>query len=141
MPETVELVLQAMVADLEDAWNAGDGVAFAASFEEDADFVNIFGIHGKGKQAIADAHNMIFRTVYAGSHLETRVRQARNITRDVALVHLESCLKVPQGPMAGEMHSVPSVLFRRSGEEWTIVSFHNTLVQPPPAMHNNGQPR
>lgn len=141
MPETVELVLQAIVADLQDAWNAGDGVAYAASFAEDADFVNIFGMHGKGKQAIADGHNMIFRTVYAGSRLEIKVKQARNISHDVALLHLEAHLHVPQGPMAGDLHSVPSVVFKRTGEQWQIVAFQNTLVQPPPPMHNNSQPR
>lgn len=132
--------LETVVAGLEKAWNTGDGGAFAAFFAEDADFVNIFGMHAKGKQAIADGHNMIFRTVYAGSVLSCRIKQTRMIADEVALVHMGSRLRVPQGPLAGEMNSVPSAVLKRNGAEWKIVAFQNTLVQSPPPLRDRGYP-
>jgi uncharacterized protein (TIGR02246 family) len=36
-----------------DAWNAGDGAAFAGPFTDDADFVAWEGTHLKGRQEIA----------------------------------------------------------------------------------------
>jgi uncharacterized protein (TIGR02246 family) len=129
-----------VIALLEDAWNAGDGDAFATPFAEDADFVNIYGLHGKGRPSIAAAHSQILRTVYAGSTLKVQLRQAQMIRQDVALLHLRSTMLVPSGPLAGEMNATPSVVLERAGARWQIVAFHNTLVQTPPAMHNNGRP-
>jgi hypothetical protein len=40
-----EGIVSGLVAELEKAWNAGDGRAFARPFAEDADFVNIRGHH------------------------------------------------------------------------------------------------
>jgi len=139
--QTDRPAIETVVAGLETAWNAADGTAFASVFAEDADLVNVYGMHGKGKQAIADAHNMIFRTVYAGSVVRYKVTQARMIADDVALAHIAAHLEVPQGPLAGEMNAAPSVVLKRNGTEWNIVAFHNTIVQPPPPLHNNGQPR
>jgi uncharacterized protein (TIGR02246 family) len=114
------------------AWNAGSGEQFAACCEEDADFVNIFGMHARGRQAIAEGHDHIFRTVYAGSVLHYSVTGLRFLCEDVALVHMRARLQVPQGPMAGEMHSVPSMIMRRAECGWSVTAFHNTLVGKPP---------
>jgi uncharacterized protein (TIGR02246 family) len=59
--------LTSVVGRLEAAWNAMDGVAFAAPFASDADFVTIRGEHFRGRPAIAAGHAAIFRTIYAGS--------------------------------------------------------------------------
>jgi uncharacterized protein (TIGR02246 family) len=46
-----------------DAWNAGDGAAFAAPFTDGADFVVWDGTHLKGRQQIAPFTQRIFDTV------------------------------------------------------------------------------
>ena len=59
--------LENVVRQLEAAWNAMDGSAFAAPFADDADFVTIRGEHFRGRPAIAAGHAAIFQTIYAGS--------------------------------------------------------------------------
>jgi uncharacterized protein (TIGR02246 family) len=59
--------LENIVRQLEAAWNAMDGSAFAEPFAADADFVNIRGDHFRGQDAIAAGHAAIFQTIYAGS--------------------------------------------------------------------------
>ena len=137
-----QCAIEALVAGIAAAWNAGSGRDYARAFAEDADFINIYGMHGRGKQNIADAHDRIFQTVYAGSVLNCRVVQVRLLREDVAIVHIHSDLRVPQGPLAGEMESVPSMVDTATREPagWTIAAFHNTLVKVPPALHNHGQP-
>ncbi len=132
--------IEAIAAGLMDAWNGADGSKWAAHFTEDADFVNIFGMHGRGRQAIADAHDMIFHGVYLESRLQTDIAQLRLLCPDVALVHLRSRLEVPRGPLAGVMNSAPSAILTREASGWKIAAFHNVLVTPPPPLHNNGQP-
>jgi uncharacterized protein (TIGR02246 family) len=123
----------ALAARLESAWNAGDGAAFAAPFAEDADFVNVLGMHARGREAIAAGHEQIFRSVYAGSTVRYRVETARLLRPDVALVHLNASLTVPTGPMAGTDDAIPSLVLTRDGGEWRVASFHNTYIRDPVA--------
>ena len=90
-----------LVGVLQAAWNAMDGVAFAAAFAEDADFVNILGEHFRGRKAVGVGHVGIFRTIYAGSTVVMKLERVRLLRPDVALAHVHSNLDVPQGPLAG----------------------------------------
>jgi uncharacterized protein (TIGR02246 family) len=129
-----QAAIQEIAGQLEQAWNAGDSAKFVSAFAEDADFVNVYGMHLRGKHAIQMAHEMIFRTVYAGSFATWKVTSMRPLSDDVALVHLAVILNVPQGAMAGEHPALPSaVLVRRAGA-WEIAAFHNTFVKNPPAI-------
>jgi len=129
--QAINVLVQGMVR----AWNAGSGTEFASYCEEDADFVNIYGAHANGQQAIAAGHDQIFRTVYAGSTLHFRVTQTRFLTDDIALVHVRARLVIPHGSMAGEKNAAPSMLMRRSGGEWKVAAFHNTLVSHPATVN------
>lgn len=97
-----------MSESLTSAWNVGDGGAFARAFAEDADFVNIYATHVAGRDAVAQLHQTIFEGVYQGS--------------------------VPQGPMAGDMHTLATAVLVREGSGWSIASFHNTREQAPPSV-------
>lgn len=77
VPETDRAGLERIVAQLEAAWNAMDGPAFAARFAFDADFVTIRGEHFRERPAIAAGHSAIFRTNYAGSTNRLTVENAR----------------------------------------------------------------
>jgi uncharacterized protein (TIGR02246 family) len=130
LTDTDRHAIDALVASLEGAWNAGNGDAFAAPFEPDADFVNIRAEHHHGRQAIAAGHTGIFRSIYAGSTNRYVVKSARLLTGDVALVHVDAALDVPSGPLAGRMQALYSVVLIRDGSGWQIASFHNTLAPP-----------
>jgi uncharacterized protein (TIGR02246 family) len=120
-----------LVARLQAAWAAMDGAAFAAPFAMDADFVTIRGEHFRGRDAIAAGHAAIFRTVYAGSTTRMTVEEARLLHPDVMLVIVHSVLDAPSGPLAGRHGARFSMVLTRSGSEWEIAAFHNTLEPPP----------
>ena len=117
-----------IVNELERAWNAADGIAFARPFAEDADFVNIRGEHHRTREAIAKGHQAIFSTVYKGSVVRLQVSAVRTLTPAVLLAHVKSTLKVPTGPLAGEHQALFSFVLVRDQDNWPIVAFHNTLV-------------
>ncbi len=119
-----------IVTALESAWNNGDGPAFGAPFAPDADFVTIRAEHFHGREAIAGGHAAIFRTIYLGSHVRSSIDSARLIHPDVALVHVESILDAPSGPLAGRHRSMFSMVLQRAGTGWLIASLHNTLEPP-----------
>ncbi|HEX8245169.1 MAG TPA: SgcJ/EcaC family oxidoreductase [Longimicrobium sp.] len=126
---SAEAEIAPIVQAMQDAWNAADGAAFTAPFAKDADFVNIMGMHVRGRDAIAAGHEQILRTIYAGSVNEYRLRSVRLLRPDVALAHVDARLRVPGGPIAGERAALYSMVLTREDGAWRIASFHNTLVQ------------
>ena len=119
-----------IVRDLEVAWNAGDGTAYAAPFAGNADFVTIRAEHIHGREAIAAGHAAIFRTVYAGSKNRCTVESSRLLAPTVALVHVRAALDVPAGPLAGHHAARFSAVFVHESSGWQIAAFHNTLSPP-----------
>jgi uncharacterized protein (TIGR02246 family) len=119
--------LEHIVGELEAAWNAMDGSAFAASFADDSDFVTIRGEHFRGRPAIAAGHAALFRPIYAGITVHFTIAGARLLRPEVALVHVRSALHAPQGPLAGEHGSCFSLVLTKAAGGWEIAALHNTL--------------
>ena len=128
-----------IVQQLEAAWNAMDGTAFAVPFADDADFVNIRAEHFRGREAIEAGHAAIFRTIYAGSTNRCTLEAARLLSPDVGLVHVQALLDVPHGPVAGRLTARFSMVVTRHGGGWQIAAFHNTLAPPAPRLASKSQ--
>jgi uncharacterized protein (TIGR02246 family) len=124
--------LDRIAGSLTEAWNAGDGVAFARCFTTDADFVNIFALHVVGRDAIAKQHQFIFDSIYRGSRNVFTILGTRALADAAVLAHIAADLHVLDGPLAGEIETLASAVFVRDGASWLIASFHNTRVQQPP---------
>jgi uncharacterized protein (TIGR02246 family) len=123
-----ERTVTQLIAQLENAWNAADGAAFAEPFAEDADFVNIRGEHIRTREAIAMGHQGIFNTIYKGSVVRYQVAGVRSIAPGVLLAHVNATLNAPTGPLAGEHRSLFTVVLAQNEDGWRIAAFHNTLV-------------
>jgi uncharacterized protein (TIGR02246 family) len=110
------------------AWNAGDALAFAGYFEEDAHMVNIHGMHLRSRQAIAWIYQMLLRSVFAASSANYTISSVRMLRKNVALVHAKVAMKIPAGPMAGGNSALTSIVMICDSGEWTVTSLHTTLV-------------
>jgi uncharacterized protein (TIGR02246 family) len=118
----------AVVAGVSRAWNDGDGIQFASYFTEDADLVNMHGMHVRGRQAIAGLYQMLFRSVLAGTTVEYEVCGRRELCATSTLLHVRVELSVPHGRMAGDHHAQTSLLLQQTGGGWAIASLQNTMV-------------
>jgi uncharacterized protein (TIGR02246 family) len=96
-----------------DAWNAGDGAAFAAPFTDEADFVAWEGTHLKGRQQIASFTQRVFDTVVTGSRLEGEVTFVRFLSPALAVMH-----SVVRTAFRGQTATSPS----RDSMELTVVT-------------------
>jgi len=121
--------VQSMVEELESAWNDGDGARFVQLFAEDADFIDIDGVHVRGRGAIAAGRDTIFGTVCAGSRVAYRLGSLRLLGDCGAVVLLHARLHLAPGGRTLEARSL-LVLARRRGR-WRIAAFHNTPVTRP----------
>ena len=123
--------VEAVVGGLVRAWNKGDARTFASYFADDADLVNIHGMHIRGRQAIAGVYDMLFRSVFASSTTKASISSLRLLRKTVALVHLKVELKIHVAPHAGTNYAVTSVVMLRDGFHWKVTALHNTLVTGP----------
>jgi uncharacterized protein (TIGR02246 family) len=128
MSDDEQGIVSDLVAELEKAWNAADGAAFARPFADDADFVNIRGELFHTREAIANGHQVIFNTIYKGSVVRCHVVDVRAVTAEVLVAHVKSTLKAPTGPLAGEHGSLFTLVLVRDHNDWRITAFHNTLL-------------
>jgi uncharacterized protein (TIGR02246 family) len=115
-------------AELEKAWNNGDGAPWGERFTEDGHFVNIHGARVRGSEAIAKGHQAIFDTVYKGSTVQYSVLDADAITEDCLLGVVAARLDAPSGPLEGTHQSIITALFVRDGGGWKVRAFQNTLL-------------
>jgi uncharacterized protein (TIGR02246 family) len=131
LPPDESAAIERIVRQLETAWNAANGEAFAAPFAEDADFVTIRAEHFRGRPAVAAGHAAIFRTIYAGSTNHLSVETARLLRADVALVCVHSKLDAPQGPLAGRHRARFTLVLTKGRGGWEIAALHNTVEAAP----------
>jgi uncharacterized protein (TIGR02246 family) len=117
----------------QEAWNTHDMEALAALFHADAVFVNRFGRHVRGVDAIVGMHAPIHATVYSDSTLENELIDVTAIGADAAVVHAWSRLACGSAHPAGP-HAVDTVfqaVLTRGGDGWKIIAFENvTLTNP-----------
>jgi uncharacterized protein (TIGR02246 family) len=123
-----ERALHGMVYQLEQAWNAADGAAFAAPFANDADFVHILGGYYTGREAIEAGHRMIFGTIYKGSTVRYSVEKIRFLRPDVALILLRQHLQFFEDGQPRELDARPTIIAEKADGTWRIVAEQNTRI-------------
>jgi len=139
-PDADEAALRAILAAQQDAWNRGDGRAFAAAFAEDGDFTNIRGESMHGREAYAVRHEQIFRGVFRDSTLAMQVAGIRFLGADVAVVQLDVQVASPNGlppgvRVAGDgrLHTRLMDVFAKADGTWRLVASQNVDLKGPPA--------
>ena len=123
-------IAAAIVRQLEDAWNAGDGHAYGAPFAEDADYITVLGHLIHSRRAIASAHQGIFKSLYKDSTVRQTVTQARALTGDVIVAHVDIVLSVPAGHIAGDHNAIQTLVIANRDGAWRVAHFQNTLIVP-----------
>jgi uncharacterized protein (TIGR02246 family) len=123
-------VATALVTHLEQTWNRADGAAFGEVFTEDSDFVDIRGVHHRGRTAITAGHQGIFATIYAGSTVQYELDRVRQIATGCIVAVVSATLVAPHGPLQGTNHARFTLTITDAADRWVINAFQNTLIPP-----------
>lgn len=135
MESTANEELQVTFDGLSEAWRKGDGAAFADWCTDDVDFINILGMHVKGRPAVADLHNKIFSGPYKGSTVKFSIESVRTIAPNAVLVVAPARVDIPSGPVKGIVATVASVLLMHSNGGWKVANFQNTRREATESDH------
>jgi uncharacterized protein (TIGR02246 family) len=134
------------LARFTESWNLHDTQAIASLFAEDADFVNVLGMHFKGRQEIEDVHDELHRTRFR----HTRVRQLRHeiqfLSDEIALAHvlweMTGDITMPHSDDNGVRRGVITHVMMKSekhgqGEVWLFRATQNTDIARVPGMEKD----
>lgn len=117
------------------AWNHGAGTGIGDLYSENADFVNIFGLHFRGRAEIEARHVKILQTFLQGSTFSVTDTQLREVHPDLVIGVI--CWKVDGFHIPGQDMNTPGetrhgtfthvFINRESG--WEITATHNALMR------------
>lgn len=126
----VDTVVSAVV----EAWNRHDMKAYSAQFTEDADFVNVVGMHFRGRPRIEAVHVDLHRTIFKNSNLRAASTTVRAVNDQVALAHIAWEMTGAEGLPGWNVpelrKGMMSLVLVRTGDRWLITAAQNTEVVP-----------
>ena len=111
-----------------EAWEHGDGKAYASLFSDDAQYVTAPGERLRGRESIAKSHQEIFNTLFKDTRLGRRYPNSlRLIAPDVVLVESAGSVLFP-GEVENKVtpNGLVTLVVARQHDAWRIVSFQNT---------------
>ncbi len=118
-------------------WNRHDLQAYCGLWKEDADFVNVLGMHRAGRGELLRELEYLHAGRFRDTEISLERRQVRLLTPDVAVVHMWWVMRgdpgMPEiGVRGGERHGVFTHVLERTPEGWRFVASQNTDVLPVP---------
>jgi uncharacterized protein (TIGR02246 family) len=136
-PVADEAAIGQIVAEQANAWNAGDGAAYARHMTPDVAFTNVFGMVMYGAPAFEKRHTEILATFYKGTTKKHTIRRIRFVTSDVAIVDIDNEVRgvktMPAGiavPPDGVLKTQLMEVFVRREGRWLVEAYHNVDVKP-----------
>ncbi len=139
-----EVAIRNIQTAQEVAWNVHDAHAYAALFTDDADVVNVFGWHWKGRAELEKKLGQAFSYVFAASRLHIDDVTIRILSSDLALAHTTWSMTGARSldGTAGNMpqKGIQTQVLQRMGGRWRILSFQNTRLMPEQSFPTGGSP-
>lgn len=123
---------EALVAEVEAAWNSHDMARFAACFATDADFVNVTGAWWRGRAEIEEKHAASHADMFKNSTMQVQLASFKEIGASIGLMHITWRLEghAESGPRrtTDPRRGVWSWTVREHQSRLEIISSHNTDV-------------
>ena len=127
------------VMGFEKAWNTHDMKLLATLFREDAEFVNIVGMHWRGRDAIVAAHTAFHQTMFKNHQMKTDSLEIRLLGSGYAVAVLtatQDSFTTPDGQAMPKAQTRESFVLTKSSDGWKIVHGHNVQINAEAAQND-----
>lgn len=131
LPKEDEQGIRKTVMGIEESWNAHDMKAFANLLREDAHWVNVVGMHWRGRDAVVKAHAIYHEIMFQNCKLKTDSIEARPLGSDYAIAVVtttQDAFTTPDGNVMPKGQTRMSLVLARSSDGWKIVHAENVRV-------------
>jgi uncharacterized protein (TIGR02246 family) len=138
--DTPQSAIERLLAIEQAAWNAGDSMAYADVYTEDADFINIRGQVFAGKAAVQQQHARIFAGPFKNSVIRIVVRKFTLLSDHAAVVDTDQKVSFFKSLPPGIVETAKETLvthfkylaIRQSDGSWKFAAGQNTSQLPNP---------
>jgi len=135
-----QTAIEKVLAIEQTAWNAGDSVAYADAYTDDADFINIRGQVFQGKAAVQAQHAKIFAGPFKDSTISIVVRKFTLLSDLVAIVDTDQTVTNFNGLPPGIVATAQGILVthfkylavQQTDGTWKFAAGQNTSQLPNP---------
>jgi uncharacterized protein (TIGR02246 family) len=128
-----------MVMGFEKAWNTHDMKLLATLFREDAEFINVVGMHWRGRDAVVKAHAIFHEIMFQDCRLKTDAIALRRLGADCAIAvvtYTQDAFTTPGGQVMPKTQTKLSYVFAKAGGEWKIAHGQNVRIDAEAAPHD-----
>jgi uncharacterized protein (TIGR02246 family) len=136
--QTPEDSVRLLVENYMDLWNRHDIEEHSKLLTEDADLVNVVGMHLRGREEIQRQHEQLHRTIF--SRMVSRILHlsVRFPTDTTALVHvnweMRGAVRLPGWNAPEPRTGVMTMLLVNQDGKWMARALHNTDTIPVPSL-------
>lgn len=139
--QNAKVQIESVINELTESWNSHDMARYGAQFADDADFVNVLGMHWHGRPLIEEQHALVHRTIFRNSVLKVLDHSLRPLGPGAILVLIRWEMtghETPPGVRFEKVrHGIITAVFVEREERWVIGAFQNTEIAPVPALPKN----
>jgi len=113
---------------MREAWEQGDGPAYASLFTKDARYVNAPGTRTVGREQIETSHQQIFDSFFADTRLGSSYPfELQPVAPGAVLIHASGAVLFPgEDEQAVAPNGLLTILAVATDDGWRIASFTNT---------------
>jgi uncharacterized protein (TIGR02246 family) len=123
--------IRKVVAGFEEGWNAHDMKSIAKLLREDVEWVNVVGMHWRGRKAVMAATTAFHETMFKNNHVATDAIETRALGTGyaiaVATITVDS-FTTPDGHVMPKAQNRETFVLVMMAEGWKITHGHNTIV-------------
>ncbi|WP_156164436.1 SgcJ/EcaC family oxidoreductase [Bradyrhizobium sp. LTSP885] len=128
-----EAAIRAILDRQTDAWNRHDMDAFVADAMPDVDWINVVGMHWKGRETVMKAHALLHKGMFANSRMRTpeitMMREiAPNVIVETHINRIEGVGALPSGAAYPDSGNLITMVFVKTQAGWRIAHAHNTTI-------------
>jgi uncharacterized protein (TIGR02246 family) len=133
-----EAAIRAIIDRQTDAWNKHEMAAFVAEAMPDVDWINVVGMHWKGRETVMKAHAVLHKGMFANSRMQTpeitMMREiAPNVIVETHINRIEGVGALPSGAAYPTNGNLLTLVFVKTQAGWRIAHAHNTTIAYGPA--------
>ena len=113
------------------SWNRHDFSDMKNYVADDCDFVNVVGMHWKGREEIQYAHQAYHEKFFKNTPMEKLRVTVRFLKPDVAIVHLLwhiGAFTPPDGSVRGDNDDLATIVLVKRNGRWMITAVENVEV-------------
>lgn len=126
--------VQAWLDNCVASWAAGDGARMYRAATDDVEWINIVGMHWRGKPAVVAAHEVYLNTMFRGVPLTLReIESVRPVGPDVILAVVRWSVgqfSAPDGSVVPAAEDRMSLVFRRTADGLMLAHGANVQIDP-----------